>query len=647
MSPVLPDVFYQGGRANGSTIVNNGFYKNTISDTTINRSLFLTLPSSITRISMSKAISGDGSTVIAGGTGGLWFPLTVYPEANKAIQSANGYSSLLNFDYYWGNAPSPSWNWYHDKYMSGAINGIDGIWDYLMPENTNGSWWRARDLGSGTGGAPVHVISETPPYAWGGEVEPVETLTSGGTARDPWCPQGTVQGTDCADYLSHFTPDRWAHYGISSKSINSPYGASIYDLRDHTYKVKAFSTVRWTQHHDWSAWSDWSASSANYTLPVNYKDQLITTQNYKNFAQKILAGAHTRYNGSSNPPYTAFARPTQSPDGTKVLFNSTFLNATDDDIQLFWVVAYYPYPPEIKGVAKNGTIIRLVWDFNQGTNCSPDSGATLRTGPTPNFINPRTYATRGWPHETLDCPPSPREIKQFRVWVSTNGAIWSTVGTTAYNNCNGTNECGMWAETAWSYDVSQPANSTRYYAVTSIEHSGLESRNLSNVWKVCLDADGNITQQLQQSGYPTNPGGSNPGGQSLFYKTPPPAVLAEVNYMQTPATASGQYVIKWKAPYNAGMIRYYNIYAKNKSAPFTNVDPPEYRQKSRIASVPASSDYGRSGTFSYIDWLGATDGSTQYIVTAVDYQGNETKNIVGPARVKGIQSTLNPGKTSP
>jgi len=160
---------------------------------------------------------------------------------------------------------------------------------------------------------------------------------------------------------------------------------------------------------------------------------------------------------------------------------------------------------------------------------------------------------------------------------------------------------------------------------------------LSNVWKVTLDADGNITQQLQESGYP-----ADPGGKSSFYTTAPPSIVVQSNHKEAPATANGQYLLKWNAPTDASMIRFYNIYAKDGGAPLTNSTPMADRQKSRIASIPASSDYNSTGTFRYIDWLGAVDGSTKYVVTAVDFQGNETRFIDAPAQVQNVIKVVPP-----
>jgi hypothetical protein len=285
-----------------------------------------------------------------------------------------------------------------------------------------------------------------------------------------------------------------------------------------------------------------------------------------------------------------------------VAFHSTFLNnrgATYDNLpDIFWAVAYYPYPPEIKSSTKVDGSVKLIWDFNQGTQLSP------------NHTTPRTYTTRGWPSEAADLPPSPREIRGFRVWSSTDNSNWSPAGTVSYNN-----KGGDWTEMSWNFNIVQPSGSTSYYGITALEYSGLESRTLSNIWAITLDAEGNISQQHQKMGYPVNP-----GGKRLFYTTPPPTIAVQ----QALGTVNGQYVIKWSAPPDASMIRYYNIYAKDGAVPFTKDTPHADRQRTRIASVPASSDYRGTGAFSYVDWLGATDGTTKYLVTAVDYQGNES-----------------------
>jgi hypothetical protein len=113
-----------------------------------------------------------------------------------------------------------------------------------------------------------------------------------------------------------------------------------------------------------------------------------------------------------------------------------------------------------------------------------------------------------------------------------------------------------------------PGSGTWYYAVTSVEWCGLESRALSNVYS--------------NTGNQTTPYPSAPKGKSGFITT-----------------------------YNDNIIRYYNIYAENGNI-------PSPIQQNRIASIP------NDANTVYIDWLGNPDGSTQYVITGVDSQGNES-----------------------
>lgn len=415
---------------------------------------------------------------------------------------------------------------------------------------------------------------------------------------------GTPNNPYGVPYFGHPAFDRWGRYALIGTYTDpqTSAGTRLWDSKNHTlvpnYMMKGAYDG---QHHSMTAWSDYVAIVD--PVSIDLYGNIITgneTTRYK-VASLHFPGYTDNYNG--------YPRPSQSPDGTKIQYHMDWLNNSGDDYpNIAWAVAYYPYPPEIKSAVKSGANVRLTWDFNQGTISNP------------NYSTPRTYTKRGWPNETLNLPPSPREIKQFRVWVSSDNSTWSPTGTVIYNN-----RAGRWTETSWSYETVQAPNTTQYYAVTSLEHSGLESHTLSNTWKVVTDGAGNVTTQVQQSAYP-----ADPGGKSDFYKTPPKApIYASYTHKEAPAIASGQYTIHWNAPADKAMIRYYNIYAKDGAVPFTTDLPITDRQKYRIASIPASSDYAASGAFKYIDWLGATDGSTQYIVSSVDYQGNETIYVAG------------------
>ncbi len=220
-SPLLRDTFYQVGTNDClSGILHGDFYRNVVSDNIVTRNLLFSLPGGTTRTTVKNGISGDGKKVILYENrypnllDSRFHVGTVYPTAGyNATYSANGRrTNALNLDFYWGNSGTGdlprcggnNWCGYHANFLSGAETGADGVWHYIMPDNTNGSWWRTRLTGSGENGAPRHRSSRTPPYQWGGQVEPVNTVTNG--TRDPWCTENPPD-TECMDYPSHFASD--------------------------------------------------------------------------------------------------------------------------------------------------------------------------------------------------------------------------------------------------------------------------------------------------------------------------------------------------------------------------------------------------------------------------------------------------------
>jgi hypothetical protein len=158
-----------------------------------------------------------------------------------------------------------------------------------------------------------------------------------------------------------------------------------------------------------------------------------------------------------------------------------------------------------------------------------------------------------------------------------------------------------------------PGNGTFFYAVTALEHSGLESRTLSNIYRIKL-SEGDGTG-FQDTTYPLAPGGES----GFITKPPSEPMAASSTYKKKPASKNGQYTIEWKRPTNYEMVRYYNIYAQDGAT-------PKPIQHNRIASIPASAAKP-NGSFSWVDCFGNANGSTQYLVTSVDYQGNESPEI--------------------
>ena len=597
-SPVLPDVYYQFGRNAAQEGLNDhDLYKVTVSDVAESRSLLISFPSDKGELGMKKAISGDGTRIMA--TDYLyeswWFPATVYPEEDAGLDVPGGYpSNRPSYDDYWldtAGRRTSGYNQYHDQFLCGAG---DNIWFYIMPESAWGSWWRIRLTGSESDGGPRHIPDHTQPYEWGGEMEP---LTSYHSISDPptvfsrpYCEDGpTTDGApDCTGYWSHVAFDRWGKKaGFSAAEGPYPYGVGTIDIDTREWHVATFNDG--AQHHDWHAWSDWIASSDSSEYPL----QKIMTEKYNDpDSSTILCSAHIAPEGN----YNRLARPTQSPDGTKTNWHSTFLNNNDDNSDLFYVVAYYPYPPEVTGVAAADGIVtvRVDWRLN-----------------TPS---PRGYTARGWPDEATDIPPAPREVAELRLWRSHDGSSWFPAATVVhdifsrFDFIDGGFIPGQ--DDFWEM-TDTPGDGTWYYAVTSREHSGLESRTLSNVFRISLS--GGSGSGSESGAYP-----AEPGGISAFYTKAPPLVTG---FSYDAQSTPGQYRLGWDEP-QSDLIRYYNVYT-------SSVQNPPSDQRYRIASLPV-------GTHTYLDWLADPGTQNYYGMTSVDSQGNESA-IVYPEGQGGAE----------
>jgi hypothetical protein len=557
-------VFFQfGTNAASEGYDTDDLYKCVVTDTDETTTLLLDFPGS-TELNLKKAISSDGTTVIAFEwlTEAIFYPATVYPYASAALLDADGWpGNRPDYDAYWGdteNRLTTGDNRIHDQTLRGA--GSD-IWFHVMLEGTDGMWWRMKPTGTEADGGPSHTSDNSFPYSWGGEMEPTNTSGRAKTGNDPWD----------STYFSHYAVGRWGRYIVFSNTTTS--GTGTFDLVDQAYEMET-DAVGPVEHHDYSAWSDWVTSSGDPNL--GYDDQMLYITKYNDANSEITL---------NDLMYDNLARPTQSPDGTKVFWHSSFLYADDDSHDIFYSVAYYPYPPEIDSVtATGGAVTVTVW-WNLGTT-------------------PRGYTQRGWPNEGSDPPPPPREIKQFRLWrcqgtcTATSGT-WTPVDTRQYgifdlyDFSDGTWNSGTEATNKWKLGVSNVVDGDWYYGVTSQEHSGLESLSLSNIFKITVSGGSGTGSEPAGADYdyPTSPGGDND-----FY-----------------------------ASYNAAntsLVRYYNIYAADD-------DSQAIQQQDRIASIPVG--HCSLGTCSWVDWLGdATDPfDTEHIVTAVDSQGNESTALGG------------------
>jgi hypothetical protein len=399
---------------------------------------------------------------------------------------------------------------------------------------------------------------------------------------------------DGSSYWSHFTPDRWNRLALFANAADGlpidrggyydDIGPGVWDYRNHEYIVPSHGGTG--QHFAWNGFTDWNVASIGSIIGDGYKTQKLAVQKYDDpYSQITLNSLHTRYyNGTA---YTTLARPGQSPDGTKASWHGEFLNG-QNVTDIFWTVVYYPYPPTDLEAA-TGSVEEVAVSF------LPPTYTDRR------WIDPVT----GLIDETNGEILYAREIKTYVLWRSANGTTsWSRVatGTATYDNNTTTNTLtptydGDWVSGSNLITIeNSPGNGTWYYALTSREHSGLESTEFSEVLKVVVSG-----------GVVTNTEITAAQGQTGFWTTSP---TTPSDFVAAAGSASGHCTLTWSEP--AGdYIRYYNIY-------YSTTGQPSITQAYRMASIPA-------GHAAYLDWLANTASATHYYaITSVDYQGNES-----------------------
>lgn len=564
-SPTIPNTFYAfGERLNGLSLDEETLYKNTVSNTSGSYEPLLEFPGT-GRLWMHKVISPDGSTVIPTRER-VYYPSTV--TGTPTIIDPDGWAEHRGQLKDWGGADPFSTK--HDMYFPSKdfvlpLFSYDGTSD-PSPQPVV---YKYNITGSDLDGGPLYNSANTT-YTTFNEEEAEPLMSWGNGPYVPFDPDGggghgwghpafgrwgrVVIFNDGNGYHS---PDCVQEWGgpVAWDYINREYLAQEGNLQPDSCPQALINQA--AHYVDWSAWSDYFAyADASGPILIGKYNSISANGNWYQ-----VADLHGNQNNSTNYHWTSTHRPAQSPDGTKIALSLNFLTNTPNTGDIAYVVAYNPHPPEIISVS-NG-IVRFDWRTDQAES--------------------RGYTQRGWPSESTDDPPPPRETEKFRLWKSADGSTgWEPVGTvdanifTKYDFSDGT-----W-NTVKYWEITDPSPSG-YYAVTAVEHSGLESQVLSNVYSAA---------GTQFSEYPANPKGDS-------------------NFV---------------TEYNSEYVRYYNIYAADGSAP-TAI------QQDRIASVPVA-----SGT-SYVDWLGDTTGTTQYLVTAVDTQGNESLPLNSTATHKQSPAT--------
>jgi hypothetical protein len=562
-SPQVPNVYYDtGGNAHGLSLQPYDVYQNQVSDTGVSRTLLFTTNqgggNTKAKI-LSKTISGDGLKIllrdqyVASGPYYL-YPCTVYPPSSARCDNPPGYTMDRGQGNYYGDMPT-SFNKEHGGSLFLTGNSVNGYFVYLIPDGT-GVHWRMAMTGSAADGGPLYTAPGT-----SGEVLIMSTGGGPGNVA-PW-PNNW--------FWSHPSPDWWAtHVVFNNAGDDNAPGVSYLNVLTHAFDAANYLNDWGFEHNDWHGFTDYSVSSYTpYKTPNDGLGERITSQRYNDTTLQditVVCLTYTRYNGGTN--YSTLPRPATSPDGTKVMWSSEFLNSVPDHNDVVWAVVRYPLPPlNLRASASSGGF-QLTWDRP-------------------------SYSTRGWPNEQSDSPPKSKEIKGYHVWTSPDGSSnWSELTGAAV--------------TMESFTVTQSRGTTGYYAVTSEEYSRLESRSLSEIRRVSIDASGNVSDTQFA-----------PSGKVNFWTTPPAAPRENTATVH----AGGPYQLSWTEPGDS-KIRYYNIY-------YSTSGTPSAIQANRIASVPV-------GTSKYLDWLADHSMPGYYRITSVDRQGNEGQSA-GPQPPQNLQ----------
>lgn len=581
-SPVLPDTFYSTGESgNGRELDKNSIYKNMVSNTGISfKQLIDVFPGDTSSgfSLMKKVISPDGTTLI--GQNGKYpsitfWPMTIYPEESAGLLDPDGWLEQRGQTDQWAGGEPFACK--HDVYLP-SKDFMVLLFSYDC-NSISPVFYKYDISGSDTDGGPKFISSEKEYATFGSfETEPLWAVTP---TRVPW----KLEPDNNMHWWGHPGFDRWGRIVIyndsngywqnnGKKEWGGPVAWDYVNRRLVAEPKSSYPKVLITKrgtYIDFNAWSDFFAYGAGARSEPDGEKKIFTAE-YNKTHEKNDIRTITYHHGDRNSGsywWKNSARVAQSPDGTKISYALTFLTDNPKAGDLAYTVAYYPHPPEITSV-QNG-IITFSW-YSDGIS--------------------RGYTQRGWPNEDTALPPPPRETHYFRLWKSPNGSgNWTPIATVNAEIFDRYDfSTGQWkGPKDWEITDTSPSG---FYAVTAVEHSGLESRTLSNI----VSARG-----IQFSGYPPQPKNSN-----QFYTSPPEA--PQIQYV-TQLPTPGQYRIQWSQS-NSPLLRYYNIYYSTKGVPEATV-------RYRIASLPSSNT-------TYVDWLAATDKPAFYTVTAVDSQGNES-----------------------
>lgn len=565
-SPVLPATYYTtGGRSNGILLDASSIYKNTVTDTGTTFVKIAELPGADTDVyTMFKVISPDGQYLLPK-KDGKYFPVRVYPEGSAGVTDMDGWNEYRGqLNQFAGGDP---FGCRHDMYFPSP-----DFFVILYSTDCNSAqpiFYKLNLGGSDPDGGPAFDDTELTYAAFGNfETEPLWNYKS---PVVPW----KLEPSNDKHWWGHPGFDRWGRtvtfgdgngYSFLDGSLHENGGPVTWDYKARKLEAQPLGTVYPlvnstinASYNDHSAWSDYFAQG-NVGSAADPLTTYIAIGEYNKTHLEQTGGKvaywYGNVNASTEYSLKNASRVAQSPDGTKISYMINFMSSSPTAGNIAYAVAYFPHPPEITSVTNNSGTYTIQFDWRLAT------------------ASPRGYTSRGWPDEATDDPPPPRETKTFRLWRSPTGAgDWEPIATTSADIFGRYNfQTGAWSGNSYWTITDTPGAGTFYYAVTALEHSGLESRALSNVFS---------TAGVQTVAYPSNP-------------------KADSDFITA---------------YRSSLVRAYNLYAQD------DVTPAEGRA-TLIATIPAS--YGSA----WVDWLGDPEGRTKYKATAIDFQGNESAPLV-------------------
>lgn len=591
-NPAIPDVYYAFGESgSGRGLNTEDFYKNTVSDNEIAYNKLFSFPSG-NRYQIYKVINPSGThTVAMSWDGQYYYPIQL--KGTPKLLDEDGWS----FDRSQGTNYGGGIKAKHELYFPDPT----GKWFIHMNSvlNTNG-FWKYNLTGNHIDGGPKFIDLFT-----AFDSQEVEPMWMGFTTF----PSFQIQ-KNLGHWWGHPGFDRWGRlvaHGAGA-AVGGHLGGSdvVFDYVNRQYDYSK-NTIAYATHDlprsytDWSAWSDFvscsnrdnddSVPNGNYVFVYKY-DKIAADNEYY-----LVAKHHGRQNNPTSYCTQSFARQTQSPDGTKIAYEVEFMTSAQDKSDIAYAVAYYPYPPEIVNtISVSGTVtVRFDWQNEIGDPY------------------PRTYTKRGWPNESTNDRPIPRETSKYRLWRSVDNINWEPIKTidaehfSKFDFQNGDFKEGH--DRFWEI-TDTPGTGSWFYAITSVEHSGLESRSLSNIFKIIISEGGGSGNEVVK--YPVKPGEKT----NFITRKPSPPLNIQVIKKST----AGHHLLSWAKPLaNHQLIRYYNIYYSTTQTP---LPIPE----NRIASVPANAT-------NYTDWLAESSSDAFYIVTSVDTQGNESSDLLTSLKV--------------